>query len=316
MSNKNMLTSFLLPVDDLELFKGTAALAGSMVRLLDGRVERITLLHVLEGSYLAQHMENIDHRVEHVISSDLIRKLKSEYVKKNVEPELERGRELLEQSGIAVPVDIKVRDGSPADVIAEMATTENFSTIVMQRRSLGAIESLLVGSVTERLLHKDITASVYLTGASKESRQCDGASILVALDASEHSSAALEEAAVLLGKCSMINQVVLCSVTDAVSFADAVERGNEPEKETMALLDRAAQRLEASGVPSGKIEKVARYGKKTATALEEEIKNRNINMVFMGRRGRDQVQELFMGSISSKIVSCCPEQTIVLVTGS
>ena len=314
MSNKNMLTSFLLPVDDLELFKGTAALVGSMARLLDGRVEKITLLHVMEGSYLAQHMENIDHRVEHIISSDLIRKLRSEYVKKNVEPELERARDLLKQEGVDAPVNIKVRDGSPADVIADMANSENFSTIVMQRRSLSAIESMLVGSVTEKLLHKDISASVYLTGTSAESRECDSADILVALDASEHSRAALDEAAVLLGKCSMINQVVLCSVTDAVSFANAVENGKEPEKETMALLDSAAKMLETSGVPSEKIEKVARYGKKPAAALEEEIRNRNINMVFMGRRGRDQIQELFMGSVSSKIVSCCPEQTIALVT--
>ncbi len=314
MNNKDMLTSFLLPVDDLELFKGTAALVGSMTKLLHDRMEKLTLLHVMEASYIAEHMENIDHRVEYVISSDLIKKSRAEYIKKTVEPEMERAKEMLEQAGAAAPADIAIKDGSPADVIADMANTEHYSTVVMQRRGLGPIEGMLTGSVTAKLLHKDIKASVYLTGTHDESWDCNNMDILVALDHSDHSSAALDEAAVLLRKCSAIKQVVLCHVTDAVSYAEAVENGKEPEKENLELLENAARRLEAAGVQADRIKKVARYGKNAAAILEEEIKNRNINMVFMGRRGRGHIEEFFIGSVSSKIIVCCPEQTIALIT--
>ena len=309
-----MLTSFLLPVDNMELFQGTATLVGSMSGVLADRMNKVTLLHVMAGSYIAKHMENIDHRVEHVITSDLIRELRAKYIEESVKPELDKAKGLLKEKGVSAPIDLEIEDGSPARVIADKATQGNYSTIVMQRRGLGALEGMVMGSVTDRLLHEDITASVYLTGTSERSWECNKADILVAVDDSSHSDAALAEAAVLIGKCAEINQVVVCSVTDAASYAEAVENGKMPEKESLAVLDRAASILEASGVPSDRVEKVARYGRNPATALEEEIKNRNVNMVFMGRRGRGQLKELFMGSVSTRIINCCPEQTIVLVS--
>jgi nucleotide-binding universal stress UspA family protein len=316
-SKKDMLTRFLLPLDNLESFKGTAALMGSMAKVLEDRLEKLTLLRVMEGSYIAQHMENIDVRVEHVLSSDLLHKLRKEHISNTIEPEMEKARSLLTKSGVVSPVDIVIQDGTPADVIADMANEQNYSTIIMQRRELTTVEEMFMfmGSVTYRLLHRDLHATIYLTGTDAESRDYNSANILIALDGSEHAKAALEEAAVLLGKCSNLKQVVLVSVTDVASYREVLGGGEAtPEKESLAVLDDAASMLDKSGVPNDKIVKVARYGKYAASVIEEEVTNRNIDTVFMGRRGRSAIAELFIGSVSKKIIDACPAQTIALVT--
>ncbi len=316
-SDKKVLTSFLLPLDDLELFQGTAALMGSMAKVLGDRVEKVTLLRVMQGSYIAQHMENIDIRVEHILSSDLIQKFRKEHIAKTIEPVMEKAAATLREGGVTTPVDIVIEDGNPADVIVDMANTKGYSTVVMQRRGLSKVEGMFMGSVTSRLLHRDIKATVYLTGNTPESRDCNTSDILIALDGSDHSRAALEEAAVLLGKCTELKQVVLVSVADAAGFTTIMEKsGKAPEEQSLEVLDEAASMLEAGGVPGDQIVKVARYGKDAASAIEEEINSRKIDTVFMGRRGIGAVAELFIGSVSQKIVDCCPDQTIVLATAA
>ncbi len=314
-SQKKALTSFLLPLDNLESFQGTAALMGSMAKVLGDRVEKVTLLHVMEGSYIAKHMENIDIRVEHVLSSDLIQKLRREHIEKNIQPDMDKAAALLKDMGVTRSVNIVIEDGNPADVIADMANQEGYSTVVMQRRGVSKMQEMFMGSVTSRLLHRDLSATVYLTGSSDESRDCNTADILIALDGSEHSKAALEEAAVLLGRCTELKKVVLVSVADAASYTSVLESGQTPEEQSLSLLDDAASMLESSGVPGDSIIKVARYGKDAASAIEEEVKARKIDTVFMGRRGISAIAELFIGSVSQKVIDHCPEQTIVLVTG-
>jgi len=134
--DKKVLTSFLLPLDNLELFQGTAALMGSMAKVLGDRVAKVTLLRVMQGSYIAQHMENIDIRVEYVLSSDLIQKLRKEHIAKAIEPEMEKAATMLREGGVTAPVDIVIEDGNPADVIADIANTRGYSTVVMQVQGL------------------------------------------------------------------------------------------------------------------------------------------------------------------------------------
>lgn len=315
MSSKtNILTSFLLPLYDLESFRGTAVLAGSMSQVLGDRLEKICLLRVMEGSYVAKHMENIDVRVEHVISSALITRLRKEHMAAVIEPELKKAGVLLTESGVSVNIDRVVKEGMPADVIADLANKENYSTIIMQRRGLSTAQGMIVGSVTYRLLHRALKSTVYLTGTMPESRSCDTGNILIAVDGSEHSKTALDEAAVLLGKCDEMKQAVLVTITDVDIYRAAMDDGANPEKEAESLLDSAAAQLEENGVPTAKIVKVRRNARHAATVLEEEIKSRGIDTVLMGRRGRNTITEFFIGSVSRKIIDCCPEQTIGLVT--
>jgi nucleotide-binding universal stress UspA family protein len=74
--------------------------------------------------------------------------------------------------------------------------------------------------------------------------------------------------------------------------------------------------LESGGVRADRIVKVARYGKEAASVIEEEANNRNIDTIFMGRRGISAIAELFIGSVSQKVVDRCHEQTIALVTAA
>jgi len=51
------------------------------------------------------------------------------------------------------PVDIAVRHGSPADEIVRCATESGAGLIVMGSRGWGEMHAVLLGSVSERVLH-------------------------------------------------------------------------------------------------------------------------------------------------------------------
>jgi nucleotide-binding universal stress UspA family protein len=58
---------------------------------------------------------------------------------------------LIEDQGIRVTSD--VLEGPPAEMILRLADTDQFDLIVMGSRGLGQVEGLLLGSVSDRVLH-------------------------------------------------------------------------------------------------------------------------------------------------------------------
>ena len=58
--------------------------------------------------------------------------------------------ELLEEKGI--PHTERILEGSPAEMISDVARTEKVDMIVMGSRGLNDLEGLLLGSVTHRML--------------------------------------------------------------------------------------------------------------------------------------------------------------------
>lgn len=306
------LTSFLLPVDSPETFARTAWLMGMMDAGLGGRIEKVSLLHVMAGKYLSTHMANVDVRTEFILESELFKRLKKQHVQQEIEPKMQEARQLLVKAGVRASIDLRIEDGEPVGRIAEVA--RGYSTVIMERRGLSPISEVLVGSVTAGLLHRDIHASVYLVGRIEGRTECPAGQCLIAVDGSAHSRAAAAEAAVLLAGCAaVVKEVTLVHVLDAARYSEEIDKGKAPAKSGDLLLSEARKLLMDGGVPKDIISEVARFGD-PAGVLEEEIKKRPNCMIFLGRRGRNAVSEIFMGSVSRKIVHHCPDHFVALIT--
>ena len=71
--------------------------------------------------------------------------------------EREHARALLRELSLAcrargIPVDTVMASGSPAEVLANMASTPDIDLVVVGHRGRGAIARVLLGSVTDRLV--------------------------------------------------------------------------------------------------------------------------------------------------------------------
>lgn len=311
MKNK-VLSNFLLPIDGPETFARTAWLMGMIDAGLGSRIEKVSLLHVMAGKFLSTHMANIDVRTEFVLESELFKRLKKQHIREQIEPKMQEAEQDLRKAGVRAPIDVLIEDGEPVQRIAEISG--GYSTIIMERRGLSPIKEVLVGSVTAGLLHRDIHASVYLVGRIEGIVECPAGRCLIPVDGSIHSQAAVAEAAVLLGGCAaVVKEVTLVHVLDAARLAEEFDQGAVPSKSGDTYLAEARKLLVDGGVPDNIITEVARFGE-PARIIEEEINKRTACMVFMGRRGRNAVREIFMGSVSRRIVQRCPDHFVALVT--
>ncbi len=306
------LTRFLLPLDVEGAHARPVALMRCLAETLKQRIEKITLLHVMAGRYLSQHMANVDFRTTQIISSDRFQELRQTYIDKEIRPILENVRQELADAGISAPIDIVIEDGDPVDRIAKLAEEGEYSSLILQRSDKSAVEEMFIGSVTSGVLHRDIKSTIYLAGSGP--LHCPPRSALVALDESENARAALERAMVLAEAAGQVfEKMVLVHVMDAAECSVALANGSEPEKPGSGLLDEAEAMVREKGLASGQIVRRLTFGD-PADVLVQEVEDQKPEFVFMGRRGRSALKELFMGSVSSKVISRCTGPAITLVS--
>ncbi|NDY42024.1 universal stress protein [Dissulfurirhabdus thermomarina] len=298
------LTRFLLPVDESEAAGRAVTFAGCLLSALEDRVTGLTLLHVLDGHFLSQHMANIDTRAERVLESDLFQRLRDQHVDEKIRPMLAAYEAELRRLGVTAPVDTLVEDGDVADRIAAVAEEGGFSTVMLGRRGLSQLSETFLGSVTSSLLHKAYHPATYVVGSDTvlEAGGCPFPHVLVALDGSPHSEAALEEAAVLAGCFGEgLARVTLLYVEDG-------------DAEGEALLAGGRARLEAAGVPGGRIASLTREGD-VAEAIIQAAADLGASLILMGRKGRSSVADLFTGGVSSAVLHGVAGPTVAVVCG-
>ncbi len=315
MQREKILTRFLVPIDGSSCSEKSLCFTGTLVAALGRRCQTVTLLNVMAGGYLSQHLYNIDTRAEKLIDSEKFESLRRMHAEKEIMPILEKAESRLQDVGVKAIVEKLIRDGDPADQIAKLAMERDYSTIVIGRRGIGEFKELLFGSVTDALLHRDLSASIYVVG-SKQSHvePCAPKRILVAVDGSDPSRAALEEAALLahLMKEHLESFVILTTINIA-RYAEHVEMGLKPEAEAASILSDAEDVTVEYGVDPNKIEMITKCGR-PVDAVCNEAKDRDIDLVFVGRNGRSRLQELVLGSVSRGILHRC-EGPIVAVIG-
>ncbi|MDH4027275.1 MAG: universal stress protein [Nitrospirota bacterium] len=135
--------------------------------------------------------------------------------------------------------------------------------------------------------------------------------IVLAIDNSKHSEAAVREAFGLAQTCS------------AKIFAVSIVESN-PEFEALApqmvekmgaaakkLLDSVTEQAKKENI---KCEAIAHTGEDPAQFIVEEAKKRKADMIIMGKHGeRSSLTKFFMGSVTARVLSHAPCNVLVIV---
>ncbi len=313
-TNDKTLRRFLIPLDTGASYTRPIAFMKCLIATLGPRIEKVTLLHVMAGRYLSQHMTNIDVRVSSIISTDKFRRLRSDYLDRQIRPVLEAAKNELESFGIKAPVEIVIDDGEPVEQIVKKANEDDYSTLILQRSNASRVEEMFIGSVTSGVLHHEVNGTIYLPGTMAHNGACPPKSCLIALGASPCDQVVLEKASVLLAACGdNLEKVVLTHVLDVVKCSEEMVDGTVSGSYIDDLLGKAADFLVGQGIAKDKIIQAVGCGN-PADVLVDEINTQEVGIVFMGRRDRTALKELFMGSISRKIIYRCSQRTVVLVS--
>lgn len=202
----------------------------------------------------------------------------------------------------APDLEIRARlaSGPPAAVLIE--ASRHADALVVGTRGLGAISGKLLGSVSVRLAGKSV-CPVYIVPPEWQERRRPDAPVLVGVDGSEHSDAALH-LALEEARCRGVSLRVLCAYhvpwlarpiePEVIAEFEESERWLA-EKTINESLDRVRGHA-FSDVP---IEQV------TVKALPSEAlveASKDAVLTVVGSRGRGALKRAFLGSVSRALM--------------
>ena len=118
------LTRLLFPVKDFDLFSHSLPLVEFISRTMEKKLERLDLLHVIGGSFLSTHLNNIDFRAGRVLSSELMQRLRTQHYENFVSPLLDKVQNLLFEKEGGLQAKVRVEDGDPVKRIISICEQE------------------------------------------------------------------------------------------------------------------------------------------------------------------------------------------------
>lgn len=232
---------------------------------------------------------------------------------------LEMLRSLAKQATLAgVTVETIQNVGTPGSLICQLAQDLNIDLIVMGRRGYSGFSELLLGSISNYVLHHAPCTVMLVQGEKVKESKMMFSKILVALDYSDMSRAVFDQA-VALAKATGAELMllhVLCSFdTDYPNisifpeintlspdlYEEAMQRyaqqWQEFERHNLSVIRGFAHEAEDAGVKVDYTQFLA----DPATTICSVAKTWEADLIMVGRRGRRGLSELLLGSVSNHV---------------
>jgi nucleotide-binding universal stress UspA family protein len=140
-----------------------------------------------------------------------------------------------------------------------------------------------------------------------------GERILVALDGSQYSQAALEQAVSLGKTCN--SRIYVITVVDLypAQLELAPQLHEKMTRQANQLLDDARGRIEKENIPC---ETILHTGGQPHEFIVDEARDKNIDLIVMGTHGRTGLKRFFMGSVAEKVIGHSPCSVMVVPSPS
>ena len=218
---------------------------------------------------------------------------------------------MLLDAGHAEPaVEVKIQNrkkGVARDIITE--ARNSYDAVLVRRRGATALQNIIVGSVTMKLLQKLTFLPLLIAGRKPVNKK-----VLVAVDGLPCATRAVHFVADMLGPLKDCK----------VRLVHVVRGGINPD--WAALEEEGIVEMESFFMEPVKILKQAgfnpeRITTKTVTgvlsragAIVNAANKGGWATIVVGRRGLSEISELFMGRVSKKVVHAGRKDTVWIVT--
>ena len=238
--------------------------------------------------------------------------------KKRIQAYMQGAKQILQHHGFAdehIQVVIRKRKrGIARDIIRE--AQNGYDAVIIRRRGLGAVRSIVIGSVATKLIEKLTFIPVLIAG-----RHPPNARVLVGLDGSVCAMRALDFVARRLGGRDY--HVHLLHVIRGRGGADLSSRRFASSAESLAaaqaqietVFAEAGRRLEAEGfAPTQVTTQVITGAISRAATIAEEAKRGDFATIVLGRRGQSSVKDFFIGRVTNKVIVSARQHSVWIVT--
>lgn len=200
--------------------------------------------------------------------------------------------------------------GVARDIIEE--AKNGYSAVVLRRRGMGALKSMILGSVAVKLLQSLTFIPIIIVGQAPPARK-----ILLAVDNSPSSMKAVEFISSLLGghgyEITVFHAIIgLGAINFELPGVDAPEFPEvtmpytcvEAFKSKMVQLFKVIKEaLVTSGFEAEKIsEKIITGVHSRSETIVKEAEDNECGTIVVGRRGISKVEAFFMGRVGHKVV--------------
>lgn len=218
-------------------------------------------------------------------------------------------RVLVEAGARESSVELEVRpqrQGVARDIIAE--ARRGCDALVIGRRGLSKVASILLGSVSSKLVQNLQTVPVGVVGGFSRSRR-----VLIAVDASANSRKAVDFAGSLLAgadcEITLFHAVRGFPPTLGPTF---LQSGEELEQELTASLSKGVtqmfeahrSRLMDAGISSERVRTEWIMGSISRAAdILDTARRGQFGTVVLGRRGISAIREFVMGRVTGKVLN-------------
>lgn len=205
-----------------------------------------------------------------------------------------------------VQTNVVVTEGQPADVITETAARTGASTIVMGTHGHGGIARALLGSTAQQVLRNARVPVLLVRGGQPTSDRPQLQRVLVPLDGSTISEAALPLAAKLAGPGATviltrvvepITTIVSAGFDDGATVVDA-QATIESVQAAQSYLDQRAERVKAEGLKTVTVARTGDPGPEIRAAARDE----RADVIVMSTHGRSGLSRWLMGSVTDDLV--------------
>ena len=136
-----------------------------------------------------------------------------------------------------------------------------------------------------------------------------GEKILVAIDGSENSDFALEQALSMAKTCNgMLYAITVIDVYP--KQIEGTPRAKEQmQKEAEALLQKVAAKAKEKNIP---VETIVHWNSNPHESILMECKEKGIDLIVLGTQGRTGLKKFFLGSVAQKVVGYtrCPVMVV------
>ncbi|MGX9727563.1 MAG: universal stress protein [Candidatus Electronema sp. VV] len=174
----------------------------------------------------------------------------------------------------------------PDKTIVELALREKADILIMGRHGRAGLLKLLVGSMTAKVIGRGFPKVLVVP----KDFAIGGEKVLVAVDGSESSDLAVEEAVGMGENCSNLKEVYAVSVA---SSEDGLAQAQE--------LVEAVCKKGFEKAPQVAFHPLALIGKHAPEVITAAARERNVDMILVGGHGKG-LSKLLMGHVTEKVI--------------
>jgi len=213
---------------------------------------------------------------------------------------------------VGVQATAEVREGHARVAIADYAKEWGADLVLVGAQGAGGVARFLLGSVAQATLRKSPCSVEIVRVANRNSAVANGMKILIAVDGSEHSMAAVRSVARRpwpvgrqISMLSVVPIIVTFNETLAIAPAyypspvitDTLQR--EAREQAEEAVARAWQVLVEAGIKPTEIGSFPMGDPKRV--ILDEAKNRKFDLIVVGSHGYRGMDRVMLGSVSEAV---------------